>query len=231
MLFRQFSKLGARVLYAGTALTMAALLPASMVCSSAQAAPGSVSSEAQFAPAPQTISSVAGIYLEASMAGVRSNYSDLYPGLKDWDNGNWQFAAGTDLGYRLDQFFAAEIGYNYFLPAEAKNASSKIKFNAMTFYGAGKFIVPLTSGFEGFAKFGISYSKLNTKGSLPANERYPSHWGPVFGVGMQYAFNDRLSVSANYTRYPGLTNVGTTTSAMIPAFNVVGLTFGYHFFI
>lgn len=188
----------------------------------------STQNDAQFAPAPQTISNNKGVYIEANVGGARTRYTSLYP-YTHWDDGNWQFALGGDGGYRFDNYLAAELGYDYYTRAKGESSGGTVLFNQMSFYAAAKLIVPIYTGIEGFAKFGLSYAKLNIKGNAGAYAMHPSHWGPVFGVGVQYAFNDSFSIATSYMRYSGLSLAAGNTKTYMPPLNVIGLSFGYHF--
>lgn len=189
----------------------------------------SVASDAQFAPSPQMISSLKGLYLGVGLGGVNTSYADTFAGLDEgsWHHANWQFAVNANAGYRFDKYVAAELAYDYFTPASAKLHGNEIHFRQMGFYGAAKLIVPVYTGFEGFAKIGLSYAHLSIKGSLPGQSSHPSHWGPLFGAGGQFFFTDNISILASYTRYPGMNNVGVNNSTMLPAANIVALGFAW----
>lgn len=191
-------------------------------------------STAQFAPSLQTISTIAGGYVEAGLGGVRSQYPNLFSGFNnDWNYANWQFAVGADAGYRFDSYLAAELGYQYFFSATGHNLKNeKVTFTPMGVYAAAKLIVPVYTSLDAFFKFGLSYTKLNIKGNIAGDvKKDSSHWGPVFGVGAQYHFNDSFSISSSYMRYPGFTDVTHSPMQLIPAFNVITFSLGYHFMI
>lgn len=129
------------------------------------------------------------------------------------------FAARLYLGYDVNRFFGIEAGY-VFLPnakvtltdtSSGLSTTPKIKNYAIDILA--KLVVPVAEGFGIYAKAGGAYfhSKYdpnsgtftNLDGVTQSNFSNTSHFGPAYGVGAFYEFNQNVGIDLAWMHYSG----------------------------
>ena len=114
-------------------------------------------------------------------------------------------------GYRLSRNFAVEAGYfdlgrfDYLYnttPAGSLNGNLRVRGLNLDLVG----ILPVSDRFSVFGRAGAAYtqarSSFGSSGGVPlASSRNEKDTNLKLGVGVQYAFSDRLSVRAELERY------------------------------
>lgn len=101
-------------------------------------------------------------------------------------------------GYQFHRNFALEAGYTDFGKLEADAAAPALEASSVSLAAVG--ILPFTERFSGYAKAGIQRWDLDD--ALPGltGTLDDSGTDALYGAGVQYRFNDRLALRAEYTR-------------------------------
>ncbi len=150
-----------------------------------------------------------GGYTNTSNTNYGSNLGTSSPGL----------GLNINVGYKFMPYFAGEFGYNNYAKTKIKsNATYVAQDTHHSYYLAGKGILPISdSGFELFAKLGVT--RINghvtitnptyvSANNLSVNAGSHAATGAYFGVGGDYSFMPNLSMSLQWNRSRGNTNVG-----------------------
>lgn len=98
---------------------------------------------------------------------------------------------GGFIGYQFHQNIAVEVGYRSLADFDTVVSGTKVgvKLNqtAVSFIGT----LPLSSGFNVFGRLG--YNRLEAKGSVASFSAAESSNDAMYGVGVGYAFNAKIS--------------------------------------
>lgn len=150
-------------------------------------------------------------------------------------NAHGSFTFGFDVGYQINNILAIEAAW-YRLP-EVKGQSDivqplpDLKLKSWLAYLALKFIVPLNQRFSVFGKAGLGYRSQdwdgNATGVFGFGDHDTNYFSGVFGAGVQYYFNNNLSVSAQYLYMLDKTN--GNVSERVPSANLIVGTVSYIF--
>jgi OOP family OmpA-OmpF porin len=112
-------------------------------------------------------------------------------------------------GYEFTPNWGVEAGYTQFHEAS--------KYNSNGSYVAGKYTVPLDGRVSAFAKLGLEHSERTNYARLTERDN-----GLYGGLGLQYALNSKLAVTAEYERY----GKDKTSGAKADVYTV-GLKYGF----
>ncbi|WP_202840886.1 outer membrane beta-barrel protein [Luteimonas saliphila] len=101
-------------------------------------------------------------------------------------------------GYQFHRNFALEAGYTDFGQLSPGAAGADLELSSAYLTAVG--ILPFTENFSGYVKGGIQRWELDT--AIPGLTGTGKDDGsdPVYGVGVQYRFNDLLSLRGEVTR-------------------------------
>lgn len=101
-------------------------------------------------------------------------------------------------GYQFHRNFALEAGYTDFGSLEPDVAGTDLELSSASLTAVG--ILPFTERFSGYAKAGFQRWELD--GAIPGLTGTAKDDGtdPVYGVGLQYRFNDLVALRGEYTR-------------------------------
>ena len=101
-------------------------------------------------------------------------------------------------GYQFHRNFALEAGYTDFGQLSPGAAGADLELASAYFTAVG--ILPFTENFSGYVKGGMQRWELDTP--IPGLTGTGDDDGrdPVYGVGLQYRFNDLVSLRGEYTR-------------------------------
>ncbi|MGY0560447.1 MULTISPECIES: outer membrane beta-barrel protein [unclassified Luteimonas] len=102
-------------------------------------------------------------------------------------------------GYQFHRNFALEAGYTDF--GKLKPDGGGIALEPSSVYLSAVGILPFTDKFSGYAKAGLQRWDLDT--AIPGLTGTVKDDGtdPLYGVGLQYRFNDRVALRGEYTRF------------------------------
>lgn len=156
--------------------------------------------------------SVAALLAATSMAATAATPDAFYIGARggyahtDWDQAGTYVESDDDAGYGLgiyggynfNEYFAVELGYNYFdgFSARVKDTalSSDISFHGPELTAKVNF--PVASSVDLFLRGGIMYAFGDADGG-PDSDRI----APVVGAGVQFACTDNFGLRLGYDRY------------------------------
>lgn len=101
-------------------------------------------------------------------------------------------------GYQFHRNFALEAGYTDFGSLEPDVAGNDLELTSASLTAVG--IVPFTDRFSGYAKAGFQRWELDR--AIPGLTGTAKDDGtdPVYGLGLQYRFNDLVALRGEYTR-------------------------------
>lgn len=173
-----------------------------------------------------------------SLAGTTVSYT----------NKNGGFTAGADLGYKFNQYFGLEAGWEYlpqFKATYSGTTAGTIKVNSGLAYAAFKLSAPLYHKLAAFGKLGAAY-RYN-KGSISgtgaqtlsnqfnAQGKSSNFWKPMFAAGLQYCITQSWSVHVQYAFVPGYHNTSSTGTSnknfVVPDANLITAGVGYKFLL
>jgi OOP family OmpA-OmpF porin len=112
-------------------------------------------------------------------------------------------------GYEFTPNWGVEAGYTRFHDAAGYNSNSS--------YVTGKYTVPLDDRFSAFAKLGLEHSERTNW-----SRRTDRDNGLYGGLGVQYALNRNLALTAEYERYGKDKSFGAKADVY-----TVGLKYGF----
>ena len=127
-------------------------------------------------------------YVGAAVSQAYVNES----GLDENDTGGKIFG-----GYRFNDYIAAEAEFYDFGDQSDSVNSFSVNGGGVALVGS----VPLTDSFKVFAKGGVHSWSLDVSGPIAAQFSDTSDTDPYYGVGADYAINDRWAIRGEYTRY------------------------------
>lgn len=101
-------------------------------------------------------------------------------------------------GYQFHRNFALEAGYTDFGTLEPRAAGTDLELSSASLTAVG--ILPVTERFSAYAKAGFQRWELDR--AIPALTGTGKGDGtdPVYGLGLQYRFNDQFALRGEYTR-------------------------------
>lgn len=148
------------------------------------------------------------------------------------------------VGYNLNRFFGIELNYadyaRSFYSAKWGDVESSVKYSMSAASLVGKSYLPLgRSGLSFYALAGGAqvFNKVQYQdGGIPligtpvdiSGTTSTYKLRPVFGTGITYDFNQRVSSGLEYTHIQGEGDVKVDASAIADA-DMVAVTFAYHF--
>lgn len=134
-------------------------------------------------------------YIKASIG--KSHYIDLGDHA---DNEN-PYGASLGLGYIINKYWDAEIGYTHFGTVNSIGISPQKSLKTQTIYIAGIGKLPITETFSLFGKAGVAfnYSILSSEGS--STEYSKTITELLLGAGFSYQFTKELAATIDYTYY------------------------------
>jgi OOP family OmpA-OmpF porin len=169
------------------------------------AATASIGAAQAGTPGPYVGVGIANADHSASITGASSTNSD-----------GWKTSGKIFGGYDIDQTFGVEVGYtdfrssNYSYTLNGVNRSGSSDGKA--YYVAGKATAPINEQFGVFGKLGVarnerSFSDPVFSGNNRKTELYA-------GVGAEYNFNPKVSVSLEYERYGKNQDIGAKSDVI-----------------
>ena len=101
-------------------------------------------------------------------------------------------------GYQFNRYFGLEAGYADFGKLEPRGTGAELEANSVYLTAVGT--VPFTDKFSGYAKAGFQRWDLDR--AIPGLTGTAKDDGtdPVYGLGLQYRFNDLVALRGEYTR-------------------------------
>ena len=132
-------------------------------------------------------------YAGARLGGT--HYSHFSPSSQDIDKDD--LGAGVFLGYNISSAFAIETGYTYLGEVDLDN-NGTIKEQALDL--VGKFTWNTTDKLDLFAKAGGAYYMTDGRNGLLSGSD-DDGFAATAGVGVEYAFNNKLSGRVEYQYY------------------------------
>lgn len=112
-------------------------------------------------------------------------------------------------GYQYNPTWGAEIGYTQFHNDGGYNSNGS--------YVAGTYTVPLGDRFSAVGKLGVEHSERTNYARVTDRDN-----GLYGGVGVQYALNEKMAVTADYERYGKDKSSGAKADTY-----TVGLKYGF----
>lgn len=138
--------------------------------------------------------------------------------------GNVRFSFGS----KLSDQFALEAGYTIFGDSILDFGSlGKVTVSSQSFQVAGIGMLPINDHIGAFARLGFAKNSADAKAEIPGNPTFTnsiSNSGMIWGLGLQYKVNDRLSVRGEYADYGKFGSDAADPKAT--AFTI-GLTYGF----
>lgn len=101
-------------------------------------------------------------------------------------------------GYQFHRNFALEAGYTDFGSLEPDVAGTDLELSSASLTAVG--ILPFTERFSGYAKAGFQRWELDRAIPSLTGTAKDDGTDPVYGVGLQYRFNDLVALRGEYTR-------------------------------
>jgi OOP family OmpA-OmpF porin len=156
-----------------------------------------------------------GFYSGTSIGRTSVDNPTLFPLTKSTDN-----VFGGFIGYRINDNFGVEGAYTGI--GRYANATQSGKADALSLSAVG--YLPVSEKFQLYGKLGMAYAMgKSAKGGLSN----ANHFGPTYGVGVQYDVNDKIGLRFGVDRYTAAVDEGSVTRTYNS--NVVGATFVYRF--
>ncbi len=144
------------------------------------------------------------------------------------------FSGGFDLGYQFNQYFSLEAGWLYLPQLKETLGNNTDKISNWAAYGGFKVQAPiLVNRLYAFAKLAAAYNYAKASGNNVVGVNYNgnnNYWTPLYAFGLQYYFNENLSIGGEYVNIPGLEKINTA-SKRTPNSNIILFTLGYKFAI
>jgi len=128
-------------------------------------------------------------------AGVGAGQSSVDE--RGYDDEDTAFSAFG--GYQFNRYFGLEAGYADFGKLEPRAVGERVDANSAYFTAIGT--LPFTDRFSGYARAGVQRWDLDraVPGLTGSNDDNGND--PVYGVGLQYRFNDHVALRGEYTRF------------------------------
>jgi len=102
-------------------------------------------------------------------------------------------------GYQFNRWFALEGGYADLGKLESRGLGRDLEAGAVYLAAVGT--VPFTDRFSGYAKAGFQRWDLDTALPGVTGTADDSGTDPVYGVGLQYRFTDKVALRGEYSRF------------------------------
>jgi OOP family OmpA-OmpF porin len=123
-------------------------------------------------------------------------------------------------GYRLARYFAVEGGGGALGDVRAQTGATVLKISGTELELSALGIVPLTSQFSLFGRFGGYRSKVNVSGALTGSK---SSGNATYGIGMDFNLTRNVDMRAEWQRYQSVRARDDASGAESTAnVNVVG---------
>lgn len=150
-------------------------------------------------------STVAALVLGAAAFGAQAQDTGFYAGVgagqalvdeRAYDDEDTAFSVFG--GYQFHRNFALEVGYTDFGKLEPRGAGTDLELTSAYVIAVG--ILPFTDKFSGYAKAGFQAWELDR--AIPGLTGTAKDDGtdPLYGVGLQYRFNDLFALRGEYIR-------------------------------
>ena len=101
-------------------------------------------------------------------------------------------------GYQFHRNFALEAGYTDFGKLEPRGDGVDLDLGSASLTAVG--ILPFTAKFSGYAKAGFQRWELDRAIPGLTGSGKDDGTDPVYGLGLQYRFNDLVALRGEYTR-------------------------------
>ena len=107
--------------------------------------------------------------------------------------------------------------------------------NSWAAYGGFKLTIPLLDNLFAFGKIAAAYNQVSGSNNLTGANAVNysgtnNYWTPLFGFGLQYYFNQNVSINGEYIFIPGNEQINTG-AGRTPNSNVFLFGVGYKFAI
>lgn len=106
-------------------------------------------------------------------------------------------------GYQFNKNFGAEIGYAQFGKATISSGSDSVSFEPSALYAAVTGTWPVTAELSAYGKAGVA--RNHTKGTVTMSgdtfSGDTNHTSAMFGVGVSYTVNAKVSVFGEYQNF------------------------------
>jgi OOP family OmpA-OmpF porin len=148
---------------------------------------------------------LAALLLGGASIAVQAQDTGFYAGVgagqalvdeRGYDDEDTAFSAFG--GYQFHRNFALEAGYTDFGKLEPRATGADLELSSTYLTAVG--ILPFTERFSGYAKAGFQRWDLDR--AIPGLTGTAKDDGtdPVYGLGLQYRFNDQVALRGEYTR-------------------------------
>ena len=118
------------------------------------------------------------------------------------DHASGGFSGAIDAGYMMNSHLGLEAGFVMpFQKAKRKAGNVKVVKSMYNFYGAAKLAAQPVDKLSIYALAGLGYTHFKD-----SKDKSQGAFGFVGGAGMNYAFNDMLSVGVKYLNFMGNQN-------------------------
>jgi OOP family OmpA-OmpF porin len=109
-------------------------------------------------------------------------------------------------GYQINRNFAVELGFHQLGDASASFPGGRVDFEANAIELVGIGAVPLANNFAVYAKAGFYRGETEATGSNVAGpiDMKETNTDITYGVGVQYSFNPKFGIRAEWQRYPNM---------------------------
>jgi opacity protein-like surface antigen len=160
----------------------------------------------------------------AFVFGLEGGYADTH-----WDNvevpgmsiSSTGFTGRGYIGYEFNRYIGVESGFIYLPDASIDGVDGDISNYAIDVLG--KISVPISSGFDIYAKAGIGYFDSSGSGALSGFGG--TNIGPAFGVGAGYELRPNLAVNLSWMRYSGNGKIADTDYQPNPDALLLGMSY------
>lgn len=102
-------------------------------------------------------------------------------------------------GYQFNRYFGLEAGYADLGKLEPESTGTTLEAGSAYFTAVGT--LPFTAKFSGYAKAGMQRWDLDEAVPGLTGTGDDSGTDPVYGVGLQYRFNDNVALRGDYSRF------------------------------
>lgn len=147
---------------------------------------------------------------------ANADHSASIPGTTNSNSDGWKTSAKVFGGYDFDQTWGVEAGYTDFRSSDYSYTLNGVNrtgsSDGKSFYLAGKASLPINEQFGVYGKLGAASNKRTYNdpvfsGSDRKTELYA-------GVGAEYNFNPKVSVSLEYERYGKNQDIGAKSDVI-----------------
>lgn len=176
-----------------------------------------------------------GVYLEGTLGYALRDWGTVFNTSTITNDSNLRggFSGGFDLGYQFNEYFSIEGGWLYLPQYKESLAGNTDELNSWFAYGGFKITAPLIRNLFIFGKLAAAYTKVDARSNTVVGVNYNgknTYWEPLFGAGLQYYFNQNISIHFQYLRLPGRAKVNTA-AGRTPNADIFLVGAGYKFAI